>query len=74
MTTRMTKLGLAEAAQKLGIPYQQAHRLVLIGALPGEKRAGRWYVSANAVRRLTKPKVPIRWRKTPNKEIQNGSE
>lgn len=37
-------IGLAEAAQQLGIPYQNAHRLVLTGVLKGEKRDNRWWV------------------------------
>ena len=48
------KLGLAEAAQALRIPYQDAHRLVLTGVLRGEKRSGRWYVVAADVERLAK--------------------
>ena len=38
-------IGLAEAAQKLGLPYQSAHRLLLTGELQGEKRGSRWVVS-----------------------------
>jgi hypothetical protein len=45
-------IGLPEAAQQLGIPYQSAHRLVLLGELEGEKRAGRWLVRLADVRRL----------------------
>ncbi len=52
MAVRNQWLGLAEAAQVLGIPYQQAHRLLLVGVLRGEKREGRWYVLAASVRRL----------------------
>jgi hypothetical protein len=37
-------IGLAEAAQRLHLPYQDCHRLLLTGALRGEKRKGRWYV------------------------------
>jgi hypothetical protein len=37
-------IGLAEAAQRLGLPYQDAHRLLLTGRLRGEKRRGRWFV------------------------------
>ncbi len=47
-------LGLAEAAQALKLPYQDAHRLLLTGALRGEKRSGRWYVVAADVERLAK--------------------
>lgn len=37
-------IGLAEAAVRLRIPYQDAHRLLLTGRLAGEKRGGRWFV------------------------------
>lgn len=37
-------IGLAEAAHFLRMPYQDCHRLLLTGALRGEKRKGRWYV------------------------------
>ncbi len=53
MTQRETEMiGLAEAAQRLRLPYQDAHRLLLTGKLRGEKRKGRWYVSMNDVTRL----------------------
>ncbi len=39
-------IGLAVAAARLKIPYQDAHRLLLTGRLGGEKRKGRWFVSA----------------------------
>ena len=53
MTQRETEMiGLAEAAQRLSLPYQDAHRLLLTGKLRGEKRKGRWYVSMNDVARL----------------------
>ena len=53
MTQRETEMiGLAEAAQRLAIPYQDAHRLLLTGKLRGEKRKGRWYVSMTDVARL----------------------
>ena len=45
-------IGLAEAAQLLRTPYQDAHRLLLTGKLQGEKRKGRWYVSVADVTRL----------------------
>lgn len=45
-------VGLAEAAQYLGIPYQNAHRLLLTGALRGEKRSGRWIVRWEDAERL----------------------
>lgn len=47
-------LGLAEAAARLRIPYQDAHRLVLTGTLPGEKRGGRWYVRLSDVDELAR--------------------
>lgn len=40
-----TVLGLAEAAKELGLPYQDAHRLLLTGELEGDKRCGRWWVT-----------------------------
>ena len=45
-------IGLAEAAQRLRLPYQDCHRLLLTGALRGEKRKGRWYVHLADVERL----------------------
>ena len=43
---------LADAAQLLRLPYQNAHRLVLIGTLAGEKLGGRWFVQKTDVMRL----------------------
>ena len=40
---------LAEAVQQLGIPYRNAHRLVLTGILKGEKRGRRWWVLKTSV-------------------------
>ena len=51
-TERM--IGLAEAAQKLGLPYQNCHRLLLMGQLRGEKRAGRWFVLVHDVERIVR--------------------
>ena len=45
-------LGLAEAAARLRIPYQLAHRLVLIGRLSGQKTGGRWRVTLESLRRV----------------------
>lgn len=56
MNPQNRTLGLAEAAQQLRIPYQQAHRLVLVGILPGEKRHGRWYVDSARVKHLAESK------------------
>jgi len=47
-------IGLAEAAQRLKLPYQDAHRLLLTGALRGEKRKGRWFVRRDDVDRLVR--------------------
>jgi hypothetical protein len=45
-------MGLTEAAHTLGLSYQSAHRLVLLGFLRGHKRGGRWLVDSVDVRRL----------------------
>jgi hypothetical protein len=45
-------IGLAEAAVELGVPYQDAHRLLLTGKLTGEKRGSRWFVRVADVQRL----------------------
>jgi hypothetical protein len=45
-------IGLAEGAQRLGLPYQDAHRLLLTGVLQGVKRGGRWFVTRESVERV----------------------
>jgi hypothetical protein len=45
-------IGLAEAAVRLRVPYQDAHRLLLTGRLRGEKRGGRWFVSTASLESL----------------------
>lgn len=45
-------MGLAEAAHRLRVPYQNCHRLLLTGVLRGVKRDGRWYVYASDVETL----------------------
>jgi hypothetical protein len=45
-------IGLAECAQRLAIPYQDAHRLLLLGRLAGVKRGGRWFVARESLDRL----------------------
>jgi len=45
-------IGLAEAAMQLGVPYQDAHRLLLTGKLSGEKRGSRWFVRLVDVEKL----------------------
>lgn len=74
MIARNTKLGLAEAAQVLGIPYQQAHRLLLVGVLPGEKLGGRWYVASAAVRRLVNAGLIPKLVQVHNTEVSNAAE
>lgn len=49
-----TEMGLAEAAARLRIPYQDAHRLLLTGRIIGRKRGGRWFVSVAAVDNLAR--------------------
>jgi hypothetical protein len=46
------EISLAECAQLLSIPYQDAHRLLLLGQLSGVKRGGRWVCSRASVKRL----------------------
>jgi len=45
-------IGLAEAAMHLGVPYQDAHRLLLTGKIRGEKRGSRWFVQVVDVKKL----------------------
>lgn len=40
---------LTEAAQRIGISWERAWRLLLQGVLRGEKRSGRWFVSESTV-------------------------
>ena len=44
-------IGLAECAQRLGVPYQEAHRQLLIGRLNGAKRGGRWFITRESLDR-----------------------
>ena len=46
------QIGLAEAAVRLRVPYQDAHRLLLTGKLNGQKRNGRWFVDMESVKRI----------------------
>lgn len=67
MTLEASKaVGLAVAAQYLRIPYQQAHRLLLMGKLRGEKRGNRWFVRATDVQRLARTLVRHRTRSNPD--------
>ena len=54
MMANVDMLGLAEAAQQLRLPYQDAHRLLLVGRLRGEKRGGRWFVRADDVQQVAR--------------------
>ena len=59
-------IGLAEAAMQLGVPYQDAHRLLLTGKMSGEKRRSRWFVRLVDVEKLkgvTSPKSAVESRR-----------
>lgn len=45
-------IGLADAAFRLRVPYQTAHRMVLLGKLAGTKEEGRWKVRLADLNRL----------------------
>ncbi|MCA9312008.1 MAG: helix-turn-helix domain-containing protein [Phycisphaerales bacterium] len=45
-------IGLADAAALLRVPYQKAHRLVMLGELPAIKQAGRWVVRREDVDKI----------------------
>ena len=45
----MPAIGLAEAAAALRLPYQTAHREVLVGRLDGRKEGGRWMVTVASI-------------------------
>ena len=53
-----SEIGLAEAAQRLTIPYQDCHRLVLTGEIRGVKRGNRWMVRLSDVERLARERIP----------------
>jgi predicted site-specific integrase-resolvase len=55
--TQERMIGLAESAQRLRVPYQDAHRLLLTGAIRGQKRGGRWYVLAEDVDQLAERRL-----------------
>ena len=46
---QMNEIGLPEAAQRLGISWHRAWRLMLEGRLRGEKRHGRWVVTERSL-------------------------
>ena len=74
MSARTSMLGLAEAAQRLGIPYQRAHRLLMVGVLPGRKRGGRWSVLAASVHRLRKSRRVRRLAPNHNPEVSDATQ
>lgn len=45
-------VGLAEAADQLGVHYMTAYRHVRTGRLPAEKRGGVWQVEADLIKRI----------------------
>lgn len=51
------EVGLADAAAKLRMPYQDCHRLVLTGVLEGTKRGSRWFVRSADVERLVRSRA-----------------
>jgi hypothetical protein len=51
------EIGLAQAAQQLGVSWARAWRLVLTGQLQAEKRDGRWVVNAGSLTRLATQKT-----------------
>jgi Helix-turn-helix domain len=53
-----SEIGLPEAAQRLRIPYQDCHRLVLTGVLRGRKRGNRWLVEVEDLERLAEDRAP----------------
>jgi len=56
---RNDEIGLAEAAARLRIPYQDAHRLLLTGAIAGQKRGGRWFVQLADVEKLVRDRKGV---------------
>jgi hypothetical protein len=63
------EIGLAEAAQLLRLPYQSAHRLVLVGALAAVKRSGRWYVRRADAAQLSTESTSPAARSVPGSEV-----
>ena len=54
------KIDLVAAAAELQLPYSKAYRLVLIGALKGERQEGRWLVDRADLERLLKERERAR--------------
>jgi hypothetical protein len=51
---------LAEAGIRLRMPYQDVHRLMLLGSLQSEKRGGRWFVRRADVEREARERQAAR--------------
>lgn len=51
---RKAEVTLTQAAALLAASYNQTMRLVLVGALKGEQRRGRWFVDARDLERLVR--------------------
>jgi hypothetical protein len=47
--SEFSEISLTDAAQRLGISWGRAWRLLLTGKLSGAKRDGRWFVSEVSV-------------------------
>jgi hypothetical protein len=47
--SKRSEISLTDAAQRLGISWGRAWRLILTGKLAGEKREGRWFVNELSV-------------------------
>jgi hypothetical protein len=45
-------ISLVDAARRLAVPYQDAHRLLLTRRLEGWREGSRWRVSLESLRRL----------------------
>jgi hypothetical protein len=54
MAKREDVMSLVDACRELGIAYPAGYRLLLTGALVGERRGGRWVVSCGSVARVAR--------------------
>jgi len=46
------ELDLPTLCRSRGLSYNQGYRLLLLGRIDGERRAGRWFVSRTSLERL----------------------
>ena len=51
---RLEQVDLVGAAQRLRVAWHVAYRMVLTGALKGERRDGHWFVDATDLERLVR--------------------